>query len=355
MKFTLRCCNIERDNESYSKKIDQLQDALEKKQKEINAFDNKFRTIESKLNAASKLLKDEQEGKKKVKLQLEQRETYFKHERKKIESQIEKLREKMNGITATKSVVFANLESNENLKLVKRSGSSAKDSANDIYVKIIQDYERKTKDLMMENVEVKECLGKFVANLNSMLVRLEMAKESDLVASDDIESLPFENLSMRLDKYLKNYFNALQVNLSSGSCVNMSDTFTVNSDDENNDMKFENRKASTLVKDETNYELKALENELQECKQIVRTQNALINSFNQNMSLNETNKSQLENEINLIIEERCKLADEKKFFLKEKLRLEKEKVQFNEAVLNLSLKVSEIFKSKLTVDNFIFF
>ena len=89
-------------------------------QKETISFEDKLRLSENKAREALKKAKDEMEEKRKIKQLMQEREIYYKHEKKKLESTIEKLREKMNNITANKSLCQSSLDLNENLTQKKK-------------------------------------------------------------------------------------------------------------------------------------------------------------------------------------------------------------------------------------------
>lgn len=107
---------INRIYESACKKQMQLQDLLDKKSKEIKQLEDKCKKYEIKINSLVKQLKDEQDDKKKLRLMIDQRDTLFKHDKKKFECELNKLKEKLSSLVTCKSQTYSNIELNENIR-----------------------------------------------------------------------------------------------------------------------------------------------------------------------------------------------------------------------------------------------
>jgi chromosome segregation ATPase len=107
---------INRLYESACKKHTQLQDLLDKKTKEIKQYEDKCKKYEIKINNLAKQLKDEQDDRKKLKLMIDHRDTLFKHDKKKFECELNRLKEKLSSLVISKSQSFSNIEINENIK-----------------------------------------------------------------------------------------------------------------------------------------------------------------------------------------------------------------------------------------------
>lgn len=228
------------------------------------------------------------------------------------------------------------------------------------------------KDLIVENSDVKQTLSNALTKLNLICKQYKMKEK--LKDKDDekenyellIDQLPFENISLKLDEYVKIKFQLIEERLNGESCLNT--TFTIEDENSETDcnssdasmnksinISNNNKSKNTSVNNANNTtnasDIDYLKFELDEYKKVIQTQNELINTFNQSITINTSaneschnnNKSIasfIEVEATSLIEERLKLAEEKKYYYKQKLQFEEEKLSYNQALLHLSKQVS---------------
>jgi hypothetical protein len=236
---------------------------------------------------------------------------------------------------------------------------------------LIKDYESRLKYIILENGDIKQTITNIAIKL-SLLCKNFKISDNEIDENiknknyEFINNLPFDSLSSKLDEYFKSKFGLieelLKKNVDFNNETNLNTTFTIDDEDDDdycNDSineSVDNRKGSVNLSrnNSVNYkkkpgeesftsssEFECLKNELVEYKYIIKTQNEMINSFNQSLTLN-SDRSIIEIEANSIIEERTHLAEEKKLYYKQKLQFEEEKLRYNQAILQLSRQVQII-------------
>ena len=241
----------------------------------------------------------------------------------------------------------------------------------DVYTHLLKEYEVRLRDMVLENSDIKQTITNVVIKLSKLCKNLKISTNTndidEFIEKDNhefIKNLPYETISSKLDEFLKIKFSIIEEetnkrkkkssNFSEKDIENtLNTTFTIEHDEDdeesenlNNDSVNERSISkvnnSSINKDLSNQStIEYFKNELKEYKQIIKSQNEMINSFSQNLSItNDKSISFIEVEANSIIEERTKLSEEKKQHYKQKLQFEEEKLRYNHALLQLAKQVN---------------
>jgi hypothetical protein len=224
----------------------------------------------------------------------------------------------------------------------------------DIYTHLIKDYEARLKDTLIENSDLKQTITNIVFKLSMLSKNLKNSSNTEIDENirnnnqEFIKNLPFETICVQLGDFFKLKFSQLEElvnkkNKKSSTLneTNLNTTFTIEDNDEDDSLNESTINSnSTKLKNDPSLNL-TTENEINEYKQIVKTQSEIINSFNQNLTISSDKSiSFIEIEANSIVEERTKLSEEKKLYYKQKLQFKEEKLRYNHALLQLTKQVS---------------
>lgn len=205
---------LDRENEFFFKRQESLKETNEITNRELGSLEEKFRQSQIKVNSSNKTIKDLTEENRKLQCIIEQRDNKYKHERKKFEKEIEKLKERIQVLTTgkTKDLPFLDLSENVRNSYGPRqtwnTDSNSSKKQLELYTELIKDYDFKTKELAIENADLKS----FIANVYSNLKKHSAAhsdqndEESFLT---EINRLPFENTFPKLNREIVQSFKSL--------------------------------------------------------------------------------------------------------------------------------------------------
>lgn len=310
----------------------------------------KYRQLQFKFTSSTKTIKEQAEENRKLQNLIEQRDKQYKHDRKKLERENDKLKERIQALTTGKSKELPNLDLSETL-MRNSTGPRATwnlDSSKkqlDLYTELIKDYDRKTKELIMENSDLRSFISNVYSDLSKSVNNNKTNEthisesnestfqvdndESHLDMSEQIMQLPFDNIHEKLTREFKSKLDFVNSNLtlstinsiSTANTTNdlMNTTITIEKDDTNtpgtnefiNSFKTKNTPLSTSSSSSSSSPSSI---------------SPLTDHYQQDKQDHETNQhnANLLDEIKLINDEKLKLAREKKLFYEQKLKLEKE-------------------------------
>jgi hypothetical protein len=246
---------LDRENEFFLKRQETLKETNEITNRELGSLEEKFRQSQLKVNSSNKIIKDLNEENRKLQCIIEQRDNKYKHERKKFEKEIEKLKERIQVLTTgkTKDLPFLDLsESVRNPYGPRQTWNTDSNSSKkqlELYTELIRDYDFKTKELAIENTDLKSFIASFYSNLKQHSpdhdddsTTQNTDQESFLT---EITRLPFENTFPRLNREIVQSFKLLTETIQSNkkntqSSSISSDTFSnsnLNNNTNNNNKK----------------------------------------------------------------------------------------------------------------------
>jgi hypothetical protein len=177
---------------------------------------------------------------------IEKRDKQYKHSKKKLEMEIEKLKDRVKSSAAcfkelprmestslllTKKLLINNINNN----CADLAADSAAAKKLELYADLVNDYERKNRELLAELNEIKLFINHFYLNIQVIGDNLkqdstansnkdsqeddndegarEEEEEEEADFSSEIINQPFENIYYRLNKYFQNQFNLINLSL----------------------------------------------------------------------------------------------------------------------------------------------
>lgn len=250
-----KCHRLNRENELFHKRQINLKETNEASNKDYILIEEKLKQYEVKFNTLSKAHKETTDENKRLNNLIEQRDKQFKHDRKKFETELNRLKDRIKTLTNPKSVIkeFSNMEISD---LVRQNSSGGRYSSSplssssqtssrgswsnncdalikkqmEMYSDLIRDYESKTRELIAEQNELKQFLNHFYLNMcvvNRNLVETlggyqtdggssssssptnSTNEDSSVDYSQAILSQPFENVYFKLNKLFQQQFNQI--------------------------------------------------------------------------------------------------------------------------------------------------
>lgn len=165
---------IDNENESLLRRQQNLKDSQESSKRELATAEEKLRQAQLKSTTLSKTLQKTTDEVKKLQHTIEQRDKQYKHERKKLEKENNKLKERVQVLTTGKQKELPNIDiigkmnrSSNGTRATWNSDGSKKQI--DLYTELIKDYDRKHKELIIENTDLKTFIADLLSNLNHSL------------------------------------------------------------------------------------------------------------------------------------------------------------------------------------------
>lgn len=223
-----------------------------------------------------------------------------------------------------------------------------------MYTELIKDYDRKTKELIMENTDLRSFINSVHSDLSKSVIKNNKTDDSYYeseasLSNENIETsdlteqilkLPFENIQEKLTKDFKSKFDLIKENSNlTISSINsiatktndlLNTTITIETNDRNDEFLNEITFNSSSKYSNTD-NVDDCQKSISTCSQIqsIQTPNDLI-----------------ENEILFLNEEKTKLAKEKKLFYEQKLKLEKDSIIFRKLTNELNYSKKEFEKEQ---------
>lgn len=229
---------LDHENEMLLKRQQSLKDINEGTLRELANVEEKFRQATSKSSTLSKTVKELTDENRKLHNTIEQRDKQYKHERKKLEKENNRLKERVQVLTTGKTKDLPNIDLSESIHRKSVGGSRAtwnNDGSKkqiELYSELIKDYDRKNKELIIENTELKTCLSDTFFNLAKSLKVAEKDNhetanaetsvnsskcynqddetDPDRLLADEVARQPFDNVYSKLNKQFQAKFELIK-------------------------------------------------------------------------------------------------------------------------------------------------
>lgn len=257
-----QCLKLDRENELFLKRHQSLKESSDVVHRELADVEEKWRQTEARNATMIKQNKDLNEENRKLQNVVEQRDKQFKHERKKQEKEIEKLKERVQQLSTGKVKDLPNIDMNESI--VRKSLGSTRATWNtdntvskkqiELYSELIKDYDRKNKELIQEMSELKTFLAHVHSRFSSELDASMNMEDIDL--NKAIQELPFDNVHLDIAHNFGAKLNKLSKIVKSTKTLDqnhpeLNSTFTINdqpssSEDSSSHLKQSKSKNSLL-------------------------------------------------------------------------------------------------------------
>ncbi|KAM6414839.1 afadin- and alpha-actinin-binding protein [Rhynochetos jubatus] len=321
-----------------------LKEQLELSKREIVGLQERDRQLQSKNRNLHQLLKNEKDEVQKLQNIISSRATQYNHDMKRKEREYNKLKERLHQLVMNKKDkkiaidVLNYVGRADGKRGAWRTNKTEARNEEEMYKVLLSDYEQRQKQLLVENAELKKVLQQMKKEIISLLPpqkqKPKERSEDGPVLSDleeDIGELNKENMwelscetvreqltnSIRKQwRMLKHHVEKLdnQVSRVHSGALNEKDV---------------------ISREDHELETEKLELEIQQCKEMIKTQQQLLQQ--QLMSPCDDDTTLLLQDCYLL-EERERLQEEWRLFREQKKNFEKERRSFTEAAIRLGLE-----------------
>ncbi|XP_078416795.1 synovial sarcoma, X breakpoint 2 interacting protein a isoform X2 [Cetorhinus maximus] len=318
-----------------------LKDQLELSRREVISLQEKDRQLQLKNRTLHNLLKNEKEEIQKLQNIIASRATQYNHDLKRKEREYNKLKERLHQLVMDKKDkklcidILNYVGRPDGRRSVWRTGKTEVRNEGEMYKSLISNYERHHKELMVENIELKQVLQQMKKDMMSILSRKkqrpkEHVEDSSGIAGSDIEEdsreLNKENsLELSCDAVREQLTNSIRQQwriLKSHVEKLDSQASLVNSGFHEDD--------EIISRDDLEQEIEKLKVEIQQCRDVIKAQQQLL-------QLN----AQCDDETAVLVrdcyllEEKERLKEEWRLFNDQKKNFERERRNFTEAAIRL--------------------
>ncbi|KAM9543787.1 afadin- and alpha-actinin-binding protein isoform 2-T4 [Guaruba guarouba] len=321
-----------------------LKEQLELSKREIIGLQERDRQLQNKNRNLHQLLKNEKDEVQKLQNIISSRATQYNHDMKRKEREYNKLKERLHQLVMNKKdkkiamEVLNYVGRADGKRGAWRTDKTEARNEEEMYKVLLSDYEQRQKQLLVENAELKKVLQQMKKEIISLLPpqkqKLKERSEDGPVLSDleeDIGELNKENMwelscetvreqltnSIRKQwRMLKNHVEKLdnQVSRVHSGALNEKDV---------------------ISREDHEMETEKLELEIQQCKEMIKTQQQLLQQ--QLMCPCDDDTTVLLQDCYLL-EERERLQEEWRLFREQRKNFEKERRSFTEAAIRLGLE-----------------
>ncbi|KAM4722119.1 afadin- and alpha-actinin-binding protein isoform 2-T3 [Rhinophrynus dorsalis] len=318
---------INSDLEHLQNSHHRLKDQLESTRRENTAIQERDRQMQCKNRSLVQMLKNEKEEVQKLQNIITSRSTQFNHNMKRKEREYNKLKERLYQLVMDKrdkkiSIDVLNYVGRADGKRTAwRTGKSDAKNEEEMYKVILNDYEQRQKQLMMENAELKKVLQQMKKEMISILSpqkqkTKEKADDSFGTAISDLEEdigdssketlseLSCEAVREQLVNSIRQQWRILKHHVekldSQASLVRVASP----------DHK------GMIPREDHEQELEKLKDEIQQCKETIKSQQHLLQDC-------------------YLLEDKERLQEEWKLFNEQKKNFERERRSFTEAAIRL--------------------
>ncbi|XP_067892710.1 synovial sarcoma, X breakpoint 2 interacting protein a isoform X2 [Heterodontus francisci] len=318
-----------------------LKDQLALSQREVISLQEKDRQLQLKNRTLHRLLKNEKEEIQKLQNIIASRATQYNHDLKRKEREYNKLRERLHQLVMDKKDkklcidILNYVGRPDGRRSAWRTGKTEARNEGEMYKSLINNYERHHKELMVENIELKQVLQQMKKDMMSMLSRRKQRPKEHMEDSSGIAGSDNEEDSRESNKE-----NSLEL-----SCDEVREQLTNSIRQQWRILKNHVEKLdsqASLVKsgfleddeifsrDDHEQDIEKLKVEIQQCRDVIKTQQQLL-------QLN----AQCDDETAVLLrdcyllEEKERLKEEWKLFNDQKKNFERERRNFTEAAIRL--------------------
>ncbi|KAE8609390.1 hypothetical protein XENTR_v10011796 [Xenopus tropicalis] len=316
-------------------------DQLEATRRENCAHQERDRQMQCKNRNLLQLLKNEKEEVQKLQNIIASRSTQFNHSVKRKEREYNKLKERLYQLVMDKrdkkiSIDVLNYVGRADGKRTSwRTGKTDAKNEEEMYRVLLNDYEQRQKQLMVENAELKKVLQQMKKEMISILSQRKTKEKLDdsigTVASDieeEVADTSKENLSElsceavreQLVSSIRQQWRILKSHME--KLGNQACLVNVTTPDQN----------GMIARVDHEQELEKLTREIQQCKETIKSQQQLLK---QQLSVPRDDDTSTLLQDCYLLEDKERLQEEWKLFNEQKKNFEKERRNFTEAAIRL--------------------
>ncbi|CAL1545496.1 unnamed protein product [Lymnaea stagnalis] len=340
----------------------------EQTDKELDQEREKFRQLNQKYKQVSNKWKSEKEDVKRLTAVIHSRDLQHKHEQKKKEREVQRLKDRLNQLLSDKAPdrkVGMDLRNvvgrNEGRRATWKSGSGKQEE--EMYHLLINNYEDRHRELMQENGELRDCLLSLQRELSALLKRtgdmstapfIELPSDDGQSLSSDDEDLeehsvmsrlsitdldegyfqmPYDIIRQEIERTFKETCNQISESMKRSLIRNITKghpSITLSKMAASSTPDSSDRRSSTQSSDSS--EVDKLKKQIHSYKAIIQQQEELIQQSLHSQTQSVENSFLHESQL---LKEKESLSEQKKLFFEEKANFEKERKAFTEAAIRL--------------------
>ncbi|XP_053102729.1 afadin- and alpha-actinin-binding protein isoform X2 [Hemicordylus capensis] len=322
-----------------------LKEQLETSRREIVGLQERDRQLQCKNRNLHQLLKNEKDEVQKLQNIVASRATQYNHDMKRKEREFNKLKERFHQLLMNKKDKKCAMDVLNYVGRVDgkrgawRTGKTEARNEEEMYKVLLNEYEERQKQLLVENTELKKLLQQMKKEMISLLppqkqkpkeraedgngtVLSDMEEDSGEVNKENMWELSCETVREQLANSIRKQWRMLKNHVERlDNQVSHVHSGTLNDKD-------------TISREEHELEIERLQVEIQQCKEMIKTQQQLLQQLTSpcdddtNMLLQDC----------YLLEEKERLKEEWKLFREQKKNFEKERKSFTEAAIRLGIE-----------------
>uniref|UniRef100_A0A452HER5 Uncharacterized protein n=1 Tax=Gopherus agassizii TaxID=38772 RepID=A0A452HER5_9SAUR len=324
-----------------------VKEQLEASRREIVGLQERDRQQQCKNRNLHQLLKNEKDEVQKLQNIIASRATQYNHDMKRKEREYNKLKERLHQLVMNKKDkkiamdVLNYVGRVDGKRGAWKTGKTEARNEEEMYKVLLGGYEQRQKQLLVENAELKKVLQQMKKEMISLLppqkqkpkeraedgigpVLSDMEEDAVELNKENMWELSCETVREQLTnsirkqwRMLKNHVEKLdnQVSRAHSGALNGSDV---------------------ISREDHELETEKLELEIQQCKEMIKTQQQLLQQ--QLMSPCDDDDTSVLLQDCYLLEERERLQEEWKLFREQKKNFERERRSFTEAAIRLGLE-----------------
>ncbi|XP_044288229.1 afadin- and alpha-actinin-binding protein isoform X1 [Varanus komodoensis] len=324
-----------------------VKEQLEASRREIVGLQERDRQLQCKNKNLHQLLKNEKDEVQKLQNIVASRATQYNHDMKRKEREYNKLRERFHQLLMNKKDkkmamdVLNYIGRADGKRGAWRTGKTEARNEEEMYKALLNEYEQRQKQLLVENAELKKLLQQMKKEIISLLppqkqkpkeqaedcketILSDMEEDSGEANKENMWELSCETVREQLAnsirkqwRMLKNHVENLDNQVShvySGSL----------------------HEKDTISREDHELEVERLQLEIQQCREMVKTQQQLLQQ--QLISPCSDDDTSMLLQDCYLLEEKERLKEEWKLFREQKKNFERERKSFTEAAIRLGLE-----------------
>ncbi|XP_012371962.1 afadin- and alpha-actinin-binding protein isoform X2 [Octodon degus] len=344
--------NVETQNLKLGSDMDHLQscyaklkEQLEASRREIIGLQERDRQLQCKNRNLHQLLKNEKDEVQKLQNIIASRATQYNHDMKRKEREYNKLKERLHQLVMNKKDkkiamdVLNYVGRADGKRGSWRTGKTEARNEDEMYKILLNDYEYRQKQILMENAELKKVLQQMKKEMISLLspqkkTPRERADESTGAVISDVEEdggelsresmwdLSCETVREQLTNSIRKQWRILKSHVEKlDNQVSKVNLEGFNDED-------------VISRQDHEQETEKLELEIQQCKEMIKTQQQLLQQLA--TACDDDTTSLLRD--CYLLEEKERLKEEWSLFKEQKKNFERERRSFTEAAIRLGLE-----------------
>ncbi|XP_027729722.1 afadin- and alpha-actinin-binding protein isoform X2 [Vombatus ursinus] len=322
-----------------------LKEQLETSRREMIGLQERDRQLQGKNRNLHQLLKNEKDEVQKLQNIIASRATQYNHDMKRKEREYNKLKERLHQLVMNKKDKKAAMDilnyvgRADGKRGAWRTGKTEARNEDEMYKVLLSDYEQRQKQILLENAELKKVLQQMKKEMISLLTP---QKQKPKEKTEDIPGTVLSDVEEDTAELSKE-------NMWELSCETVREQLTNSIRKQWRILKSHVEKLDNQVskvhlggfKDEEvisrqdhEQETEKLELEIQQCKEMIQTQQQLLQQFT--ATCDDDTSSLLQD--CYLLEEKERLEEEWALFKEQKKNFEKERRSFTEAAIRLGLE-----------------